>query len=184
MKGAVKLIFTLVLVSTLTFSLYSAMKKHTGDSAGNSEEWIGKPAPELSYGEWINSNPLKLSELRGQVVLIEFWTFGCYNCRNTIPYVNRWQKKYGGESFKIIGVHTPEFRTEKIFSRVKAETAKLGIEYAVVTDNDYRTWNAYEQQFWPVVYLVDKKGIIRYVHIGEGNYDKTEATIQSLLAEK
>lgn len=184
MKGTAKLSFILVLISALSFSLFSAMKKHNSGAPDDSDKWSGKPAPELSRGEWINSKPLKLSELRGQVVLIEFWTFGCYNCRNTIPYVNQWQKKYGGEKFKIIGVHTPEFKTEKIFSRVKEQTAKLGIEYAVVTDNEYKTWEAYEQQYWPVVYLVDKKGIIRYVHIGEGNYDETEKTIQSLLAEK
>ncbi|MBI3579135.1 MAG: redoxin domain-containing protein [Ignavibacteriales bacterium] len=181
MKDTVKLNVILILIAVSSFGLFIAMKNYKND---NAEKWIGKPAPELSQGEWINSKPLALSELRGQVVLIEFWAFGCYNCRNTIPHINQWQKQYGDEKFKIIGVHTPEFPKEKIFSKVEDETFKLGIEYAVVTDNNYKTWDAYKQQYWPALYLIDKKGIVRYVHIGEGNYEETEKMIQALLEEK
>lgn len=148
------------------------------------EELIGKHAPELSPGTWINSEPLKLSELRGKVVLLEFWTYGCYNCRNTIPAMNRWQQEFQGTDLVMIGVHTPEFESEKNLANVRTQTAKLGIRYPVVTDNEYRTWEAYNQHYWPVIYLIDKKGIIRYVHIGEGQYDETRRTIRLFLSEQ
>lgn len=147
------------------------------------EHWIGKRAPELAPGDWINSKPLSLSALRGNVVLLEFWTFGCYNCRNTIPSMNTWHKKFANEKFTIIGVHTPEFESEKKFENVKRRTTALGIEYPVVTDNRYETWNAYDQRYWPVMYVIDKKGVIRYVHIGEGAYEQTEKAIERLLTE-
>lgn len=144
-------------------------------------KWIGKRAPEVADGEWINSKPLKLVDLRGRVVLLEFWTYGCYNCRNTIPSMNKWYKKFSDSGLVIIGVHTPEFEHEKDLSKVREQTAKLGIKYAVVTDKMYRTWRAYDQEYWPVLYLIDRKGIIRYVHVGEGNYDETERQIEFLL---
>lgn len=146
-------------------------------------DWIGKRAPELSNGEWINSRPLKLHDLKGKVVLLEFWTFGCYNCRNTIPYLKNWYEKYGGDKFEIVGVHSPEFEREKDFSAVMRQTKDLGIKYPVVTDNELKTWTAYDQEYWPVLYLIDKKGIIRYIHVGEGDYPDTERWIQSLLKE-
>ena len=150
----------------------------------NSEsEWIGKPAPELADGEWINSSPLVLKTLRGRVVLLEFWTFGCYNCRNTLPHVKGWYTKYAGSGLEIIGIHTPEFKREKNLKNVEREVERLGIAYPVVTDNDYITWNRFHQQYWPVLYLIDKRGVIRHVHIGEGDYDETEQQIKSLLAE-
>ncbi len=144
---------------------------------------IGSKAPEIQSGKWINSCPLKLTELRGNVVLVEFWTFGCYNCRNTIPHIKAWYEKFNKESFVVIGVHTPEFDQERSPRRVESQTKKLGIQYAVVTDNDYKTWKAYRQEYWPTLYLIDKKGTVRYVHIGEGNYDETEQKIIALLAE-
>lgn len=148
-----------------------------------SNEWIGKPAPALSAGEWINSKPLALGEQKGKVVLLEFWTFACSNCRNTVPYLNQWQKKFADQPFKIVGVHSPEFDREKALSNVQESVRKLGIEYAVVTDNDFNTWRTYKQQYWPCLYLIDKKGVIRYVHIGEGKYAETEKQIEALLAE-
>jgi thiol-disulfide isomerase/thioredoxin len=151
--------------------------------APDGSDWIGKQAPDLTPGDWINSPPLSLAELRGKVVLLEFWTFGCYNCLNTLPHIKEWHKKYSNAKFKIIGVHTPEFDREKALKVVKGEIARLGISYPVVTDNDYTTWNRYNQQYWPVMYLLDKQGTIRYVHIGEGNYEETEGQIASLIAE-
>jgi len=152
-------------------------------SSSSQSEWIGKRAPEFAKGDWINSPPLSLAELRGKVVLLEFWTFGCYNCLNTLPHIKEWHKKYSNAKFKIIGVHTPESDREKDLKVVKWETARLGISYPIVTDNDYSTWNRYNQQYWPVMYLLDKQGTIRYVHIGEGNYEETEEQIASLIAE-
>ncbi len=181
------LIFLISLSVSITLGVYHKSPRASTRAQEFSalySDWVGKQAPEISPGDWINSKPLRLVELRGQVVLLEFWTFGCYNCRNTIPHVNKWQKKCAGEKFRIIGVHTPEFDNEKVLSMVRKQTAALGIEYAVVTDNDYRTWNAYSQQYWPAVYLIDKKGIVHYVHIGEGDYDEIEQWIQRLIAEK
>ncbi|MDX2127701.1 MAG: redoxin domain-containing protein [Chloroherpetonaceae bacterium] len=145
---------------------------------------VGSKAPELLDGQWINSPKSSLHSQKGKVVLLHFWTFACYNCRNTIPSVNAWHKEFSKDGLVIIGIHTPEFGYEKKIETVKTEIQKLGIQYAVVTDNDYQTWNRYEQRYWPCIYLIDKKGIIRYIHIGEGNYDKTRNEIQRLLSEK
>ena len=156
---------------------------HKGTTISDSD-WIGKPAPEIAPGEWINAQPTTLAELRGKVVLLEFWTYGCYNCRNTLPSIKAWYKKFSGQDFQIIGVHTPEFESEKRLANLKRRTSELRIEYAIVTDNAYQTWGAYNQRYWPVVYLIDKSGIIRYVHIGEGAYNETEKMIERLLAEE
>ena len=155
-----------------------------GNLNPSGDEWVGKPAPEIASGEWINSAPLKISELRGRVVLLEFWTYGCYNCRNTLPYVKEWNKEFPREQLQIIGVHTPEFEREQVLSNVQRNVRELEIDYAVVTDNAYRTWEAYNQRYWPVMYVIDKKGIIRHVQIGEGAYQKTEMLIRDLIAEE
>lgn len=141
-------------------------------------------APELTAGEWINSEPLKLKDLRGRVVLIDFWTFGCFNCRNTLPFVKRWDDRYGEKGFTVIGVHSPEFDDERKVENLRREVASLGIRYPVVTDNDYQTWNAYNVEAWPTIFLLDKQGRIRWMHVGEGDYDEAERIIQKLLAEK
>ena len=139
-------------------------------------------APELTgTGRWINSEPLSLSELRGRVVLIDFWTYSCINCIRTIPYLNEWHTKYADDGLVIIGVHTPEFEFEKNYDNVNAAVARYGIEYPVVQDNEYATWRAYKNNFWPRKYIVDKEGVIRYDHIGEGGYEETEHVIQTLL---
>lgn len=141
-------------------------------------------APELATGDWINSEPLKLKDLRGRVVLIEFWTFGCYNCRNTLPFVKSWDDRYREKGFTVIGVHSPEFDDERKVENLRREVSSLGIRYPVVTDNDYQTWNAYKVEAWPTVFLLDKQGRIRLMHVGEGDYDEAERLIQKLLAEK
>ena len=141
-------------------------------------------APELATGDWINSEPLKLADLRGRVVLIDFWTFGCYNCRNTLPFLNDWNERYREKGLTIIGVHSPEFDEERKVENLRRQISSLGIGYPVVTDNDYQTWNAYKVEAWPTVFLLDKRGRIRWMHVGEGAYDKTEQLIQQLLAEK
>jgi len=164
-------------------ALVGIMLGHSLFAGERSSEWIGKPAPELGKGAWINSPPLALRELRGHVVLLEFWTFGCENCLHTLSHVRGWYAKYPHSAFQIIGIHTPEFQYEKDVRAVTRETGRLGITYPVTTDNDYGTWNRYHQQYWPVMYLLDKHGIIRYVHVGEGDYDETQRQIASLLAE-
>ncbi len=145
------------------------------------EAWNGRKAPELASGEWIGSEPVKLSELHGKVVLIEFWTYGCYNCRNTLPYLKAWHESFPPDLFRIIGVHTPEFPREQEIANVRRQVKDLGIGYAVVTDNNFETWRSYNQRYWPVMYLLDKRGIIRNVQIGEGGYEEMERMIESLI---
>jgi thiol-disulfide isomerase/thioredoxin len=156
-------------------------------SFGSSAEYASSEsstAPELVTGSWINSEPLTLKDLRGRVVLIEFWTFGCINCRNTLPFVKSWNDRYRAQGLTVIGVHSPEFDEERVVENLRREVASLGIKYPVVSDNDYQTWNAYNVEAWPTMFLLDKQGRIRWKHVGEGAYDETERLIQKLLAEE
>jgi thiol-disulfide isomerase/thioredoxin len=140
-------------------------------------------APELSNGTWLNSDPLTLKSLRGRVVIVNFWTFGCYNCRNTLPSIRNWDARYRNKGLTIIGVHTPEFEREKNIDNLRREIAELGIRYPVVTDNDNAMWNAYKVQAWPTWFVIDRQGRLRWKHVGEGAYDETEQVIKKLLAE-
>jgi peptide-methionine (R)-S-oxide reductase len=140
-------------------------------------------APEISNGTWINSEPLTLHALRGRVIVVDFWTFGCYNCRNTLPSVKSWDARYRDQGLTIIGVHTPELDRERNIDNVRKEVAALEIRYPVVTDNDYATWKAYGVEAWPTLFVLDKQGRTRWMHVGEGAYDETEETIKKLLAE-
>jgi peptide-methionine (R)-S-oxide reductase len=146
-------------------------------------ETDSKTAREFAPGQWINSEPLTLQNLRGRVVLIDFWTFGCYNCRNTVPFLKKWHDQYKDKGLTIVGVHSPEFEREKKVETLRSEVASLGIKYAVVTDNDYTTWQAYGVTAWPTLFVLDKAGRVRWMHVGEGKYAETEKTIQKLLAE-
>src|SRR5688572_30031313 len=148
------------------------------------EETKARGAPEISNGLWINSEPLTLKSLHGRVVLIEFWTFACYNCRNTLPSLKKWDAQYRDKGLTIIGVHTPELGFERDINQLRREVAGLGINYPVVTDQDYSTWKAYGVEAWPTVFLLDKQGRIRWTHVGEGYYDETEEVIKTLLAEE
>lgn len=144
-------------------------------------------APDLAGGgPWFNTDgrPVTIASLRGKVVGVEMWTAGCENCLNVLPYMKQWYAKYHGQGFVLVGVHTPEFAHEGKVEYVRAAIARLGIAYPVVMDNDYRIWNAYHNAYWPTLYLVDKHGQIRYMHIGEGEYDVTERQIAALLSEK
>ena len=140
-------------------------------------------APEFASGTWINSEALSIKKLKGRVVLIEFWTFGCYNCRNTLPVVKNWHDKYVGKGLTIVGVHAPELDGEEKVENVRREVASLGIRYPVVTDNDFATWNAYKVNAWPTIFLLDKMGKVRWSHVGEGAYNEAEQMIQKLLNE-
>jgi thiol-disulfide isomerase/thioredoxin len=144
-----------------------------------------KLAPELTnISGYINSEPIKLADLRGRVVLVDFWTYSCINCIRTIPYLNAWYEKYADDGLVIVGVHTPEFEFEKDYNNVKGAVERFGINYPIAQDNEKQTWNAYENRYWPRKYLIDSEGYIRYDHIGEGAYAETEKVIQSLLAER
>jgi len=143
----------------------------------------GKLAPELEGGgAWLNSEPLTLAGLRGQVVLVNFWTFGCYNCRNTLPFVRQWWADYQAQGLVIVGVHTPEFRQEQELENVRAALEREQITWPVVQDNDYTIWRAYRNNWWPRFYLIDHTGRIIYDHIGEGAYDETARRIEAALA--
>ena len=142
------------------------------------------PAPELTNEIWLNTeSPLRLADLRGKVVLLEMWTFGCYNCQNVMPSLKEWHSKYKDEGLVIIGNHYPEFSYEENLENLQEAIERYGIEYAVAQDNDGATWRAYQNRYWPALFLIDKQGHIRYVHIGEGRYQETEESIRSLLEE-
>ncbi len=140
------------------------------------------PAPNFQgISAWINSPPLNISNLGGKVVLVDFWTYSCINCIRTIPYLDAWYGRYGNNGLVIVGVHTPEFQFEKNYSNVLAAVKEFGIKYPVALDNNYATWGAYGNEFWPADYLIDKHGDIRDIHVGEGGYNMTEMLIQELL---
>lgn len=144
---------------------------------------VGMKAPDITNETWLNSAPLHLADLKGKVVMVEFWTFGCYNCRNVEPYVKQWHQKYAEKGFVIIGVHSPEFSYEHDLAKVKQYIQEHDIRFPIPIDNDFSTWNRYRNHYWPAMYLIDKQGVIRHVRIGEGGYQETERLIQSLLVE-
>jgi cytochrome c biogenesis protein CcdA/thiol-disulfide isomerase/thioredoxin len=139
-------------------------------------------APDFrKISTWLNSDKLTLDSLRGKVVLIDFWTYSCINCLRTLPHLEEWDKLYRSRGLVIVGVHTPEFAFEHDLGNVRQAVAKLGVRYPVALDNDYGTWNAYSNQFWPAEYLLDQSGHVRHIHYGEGEYGKTEQDIRLLL---
>lgn len=140
--------------------------------------------PELSNEVWLNSQPLKLADLHGKVVIVEFWTFGCINCKHVVPTLRQWHQTYQDEGLVIIGVHTPEFDYERDVKNVKQALLDQDIPYAVAIDNDWATWRAYNNRYWPAKYFIDKTGQLRHIAIGEGHYEQQEEIIQALLAEK
>ncbi|MBS0344632.1 MAG: redoxin domain-containing protein, partial [Proteobacteria bacterium] len=133
--------------------------------------------------EWINSPPLTAQQLRGKVVLVDIWTFGCYNCRNALPYVRDWYRKYKDQGLVVVGVHSPEFAYEKNIDNVKRAVQELGIEFPVAVDNQFAVWRAFDNRYWPAHYFIDAQGRIRFHHFGEGEYEKSEQVIQQLLEE-
>ena len=151
--------------------------------AGGQALRLGQLAPDIAGAPWINSPRLTMESLRGRVVLVEFWTYGCVNCQRVIPQLRAWHDTYEAAGLTIVGVHTPEFFWEKPYAQVVAATERFGIRYPVVQDNDTAIWKRFGIWAWPTAVLVDKKGIVRYHHIGEGEYEHTEAVIRRLLAE-
>ena len=122
--------------------------------------------------EWLNSPPLTAEELKGKVVLVDFWTYSCINCLRAIPYVRAWAEKYKDQGLVVIGVHAPEFAFEKNIDNVKKAVADLKIDYPVAIDNDYAIWRAFNNEYWPAHYFIDAEGRIRHHHFGEGDYDE------------
>ncbi|OGC50345.1 hypothetical protein A2716_04015 [candidate division WWE3 bacterium RIFCSPHIGHO2_01_FULL_40_23] len=141
-------------------------------------------APEIiTGGAWFNSQPLTLSALKGKVVVIDFWTYSCINCQRTLPYLRNWWEKYKDKGLVIIGIHSPEFEFEKEEKNVAQAILDFNLKYPIVQDNNFATWKAYNNRYWPAKYFIDKDGYIRYTHFGEGAYDESERVIQELLKE-
>ena len=145
---------------------------------------VAKQAPEITgITSWINSESINMQQLKGKVVLVDFWTYSCINCQRTFPYLKDWYSKYKDDQFVIMGLHAPEFAFEKKLENVQKAVTEFGLQYPIGLDNDFSTWNNFENNSWPAKYLVDKDGKIRYTHFGEGDYAETEKAIQDLIKE-
>ncbi|MGI0493451.1 thioredoxin family protein [Alkalinema pantanalense CENA528] len=131
--------------------------------------------------QWLNSAPLSIRDLKGNVVLIQIWTFGCINCQRTLPSILRWHQQYAAKGLRVIGIHTPEFGYERDVGNVKRAVQQHGITYPIAIDNRFTMWKAYNNEYWPHLFLADRQGVIQYDHIGEGAYDVTEQTLGKLL---
>jgi thiol-disulfide isomerase/thioredoxin len=167
--------FTRPLAAALTFTI-AAVASSTVVRAE------GRTAPDfVGIQQWLNSAPLSIASLRGKVVLVDFWTYACINCIHTLPYVTRLYNAHRGKGFVVVGIHTPEFPFEKSTANVQSAIQRHGITYPVAQDNNFATWNAWGNKFWPAQYIVDQKGKIVYTHAGEGQYDVIEKTVRKLL---
>lgn len=166
-----------VAVPTLTHAAGPAIQAATLPDFGAAPEFTG-------IERWLNSGPLTLAQLRGRVVLVDFWTYACINCIRTLPHVNGWAEQYTPQGLTVVGVHTPEFPFERTTSNVEVAMRRHGVKHPVAQDNRYGTWRAYGNQYWPAAYLIDAHGRIRYKHFGEGEYESTEAVIRALLAAR
>jgi len=171
--------------SVLLFSLIAAVSVPALISRAAAPDLTDRgPAPELTDTVWINSDkPVRLADLRGQVVLLDFWTVDCINCFHTQPYLRDLYARLNGKGVQIVGIHFPEFSYEADVSYVRDYMTKNNLQYPVAIDNDGASWNAYEMHAWPAVELIDKNGHRRFRQIGEGNYDRIDAAITALLAE-
>ncbi len=142
---------------------------------------IGAQAPQVRAEQWINSTPLRTGDLAGKVVLYDFWTFGCSNCRNTLPYVKAWYARYAGDGLIVVGIHTPEFDYERDPANVQQYVTENAITYPVALDPESVVWRDFDNHYWPQFYLHDRQGHRRLMRIGEGSYDTTEDAIRALL---
>lgn len=144
---------------------------------------LGAMPPLSGATGWLQSTPLSTADLRGKVVLVEFWTFGCVNCQRALPSVRTWAKRYRDEGLVVVGVHAPEFAFERSRANVEQAVRRLDLDFPIAIDNDFAVWKAWSNQYWPTLYLVDAQGRVRWRHIGEGAYAETEQAIRQLLAE-
>ena len=183
--GLVLLLFACGLVYGLT---------HTGQQLSTPNQGSGadagllqaptQHAPDFTgIVDWENSKPLTLARLRGKVVLVDFWTYSCINCQRTFPYLRQWYQAYKDQGLVIVGVHSPEFDFEKDVPNIRQAIKHYDVQWPVAVDSNMATWNAYDNQYWPAEYLIDKDGFIRHVHFGEGEYDQSEKAIRALLIE-
>jgi len=184
----ISLIAVVILVSlTIILSLKKNQDNQIITKAGNDMKLSVKnpyKAPALKgLKAWINSEALNLEDLKGKVVLIDFWTYSCINCIRTLPHVTEWHEKYKDDGLVIIGIHTPEFAFEKNLANVKQAVEEYNINYPVALDNDYETWRSYDNRYWPAHYFIDKNGQVRHTHFGEGSYSESEEIIRYLLSE-
>lgn len=165
-------------------TLSIALAGCSGGAAADEHSLLGHRQAQDFVGitRWLNSAPLTMASLRGKVVLVEFWTRDCSNCLHTLPHVKRWHEAYKDQGLVVIGVHTPEFSSEYETVNVQATLEQLDIRFPVAQDNQYATWNAYGNRFWPTSYLIDRRGAIVYTHFGEGRYDEMENKIRQVLA--
>jgi thiol-disulfide isomerase/thioredoxin len=172
-------------IPTASSSSESSQKPVAAESPttiANNSSTGGKALPEFTgVQEWLNSSPLTIADLKGSVVLVQIWTFACINCQRTLPYVVKWQQKYASQGLKVVGIHTPEFAFERDINQIKAALNKHHITYPIAVDNDHKMWSAYDNEYWPHLYLADRRGIVQYDHIGEGAYEETEQKIRQLL---
>lgn len=164
-------------------SVKQVLEKKMPTPSPETDSGFLKAAELIPGGEWFNSEPLTLSKLRGKVVLVDFWTYSCINCIRTFPYLKAWHEKYVDQGLVIIGVHTPEFEFEKSADNVRNALKDFGIEYPVMQDNNFATWSAYNNHYWPAKYFIDHNGDILSAHFGEGAYDESEALIQKMLRD-
>ena len=190
-------ILTLVLAAVVIITVWYGLTRDRGFITSNedtnvSTNFLGKSvelpkkgkAPEITgIDSWINSEPLSLKDLKGKVVLVDFWTYSCINCIRTLPHTTAWYETYKDDGFVLLGIHSPEFEFEKDRDNVVEQVKNYNITYPVALDNNHDTWRAFKNQFWPAHYLLDVDGNIRYTHFGEGKYAETESAIQQLLLE-
>jgi len=190
---AIRKLLGVVIIATVSYLIFSegigvGVASSTSESYGSSLQNgldTPYPAPKIEgISAWINSSPITLSQLKGKVVLIDFWDYSCINCIRTLPYIKSWWNKYHNKGLVIIGVHSPEFDFEKSLDNLKNAVNKDGIQYPVALDNQFVTWRNFENQYWPAHYLIDKNGMVVYQHFGEGDYDVTENNIRYLLGIK
>ncbi len=175
--GIIALLIIAAALSTFVFNKSLASSSVMAANLPN----LGSAPNIQGISAWINSPPLTTSGLRGKVVLVDFWTYSCINCLREIPHVNAWYSAYGNNGLEVIGVSTPEFQFEHNLSNVENAVQTLGIKYPVALDNNYSTWDAFGNEYWPAEYVIDANGIIRYEAFGEGNYNTTENVIRALL---
>jgi thiol-disulfide isomerase/thioredoxin len=195
-SGALKLVSRCVAVAIAAMAMSGtadALAEKIPANAGHKGDTAPRPAlslpvegamPSLSGAvEWLNSKPLDSADLRGKVVIVNFWTYSCINCLRTLPYLKAWYNRYHDQGLVVIGVHTPEFAFERDVRNVKRAASDLGVAYPVAIDSQYAVWQAFGNQSWPAFYIVDAKGTVRYHNFGEGGYEKSEQVIRQLLAE-
>ena len=184
----------IIVIIALVILFIESKKTNVEDFIETDQEFMPIKEKELIYPRYeeisnpsgfINSDNFTLSEYIGKkVIIVDFWTYSCINCQRTLPYLEEWHSKYKDQGLFIVGIHTPEFKFEEDYTNVQEAVSKFGVDYPVVLDNSYATWQAYENRYWPRKYLIDIDGYIVYDHIGEGAYEETELKIQQLLEER